>query len=114
MYTESKIYVEYIETEISAGSHPRTVRLAVGALRLFVNLQAEHTERQVEAHVLHYEYAHAGAEIQTHFSDVRTGVARQAVVDTGEQRVAGSERQVHLIEHAEALCTAQAYITVCE
>lgn len=82
MYTESKIYVEYIETEISAGSHPRTVRLAVGALRLFVNLQAEHTKRQVEAHVLHYEYAHAGAEIQTHFSDVRTGVARQAVVDT--------------------------------
>lgn len=77
MYTESKIYVEYIETEISAGSHPRTVRLAVGALRLFVNLQAEHTERQVEAHVLHYEYAHAGAEIQTHFSDVRTGVARK-------------------------------------
>ena len=70
MNTETEVNIENVKSEICTGCDAGTFFHRIGLLRLFVDFHAKHSERHVEADILHHKYAETWTEVLTCFSDV--------------------------------------------
>ena len=55
MNTESEIYIEYIEFEVSTGCKPVTQRFSVHSLLFIAEIKPEDPERQVKGDIFHHK-----------------------------------------------------------
>ena len=103
MYTESEIDVKQIELEICSAAKTGAFALVVGPLLFVTQTQTEHTERHIEAYIVHDEHTHARTEIERSRGDSCAGVAQLVVIITFETRRSTAEAEVYLIEHRKTL-----------
>ena len=110
--TYSKINIKQIESEIGSRTEARALVDAlyravgimdVGHLFIMTHVEAEHTERHVEAQIVDNKHAYTRTEIQRGLSDVGMRVVHYAVVGALEAARTAAEAESHFVEHGKAL-----------